>query len=61
VAALVQLRSRAAAVIADGMGGDAANLEKAQRALQHRARMNGHAGSGEYVSEMEQSTTVGRE
>jgi fructose-bisphosphate aldolase class I len=38
-------------------GGDAANLEKAQEALQHRARMNGLARSGEYVSEMEQSTT----
>jgi fructose-bisphosphate aldolase class I len=37
-------------------GGDAANLAKAQGILQHRARMNGLARNGEYVSELEHST-----
>ncbi len=32
--------------------GDASNLEKAQRALQHRARMNGLARNGEYSPEL---------
>jgi fructose-bisphosphate aldolase, class I len=36
-------------------GGDAANLEKAQKALQHRARMNGLARSGEFSPELENS------
>ena len=36
-------------------GGDAANLEKAQGALQHRARMNGLARSGEFSPELEDS------
>ena len=34
-------------------GGNAANVEPAQRALQHRARMNGLARSGEYAPELE--------
>jgi fructose-bisphosphate aldolase class I len=36
-------------------GGDAANIEAGQRALAHRARMNGLARSGDYTAEMESS------
>jgi fructose-bisphosphate aldolase class I len=36
-------------------GGDAANVEAGQRALAHRARMNGLARSGDYTAEMESS------
>jgi len=36
-------------------GGDAANVEAAQHALQHRARMNGLARSGEYSADLESS------
>lgn len=36
-------------------GGDAANVEAAQRALQHRARMNGLARSGKYSADLESS------
>jgi fructose-bisphosphate aldolase class I len=34
-------------------GGDPANLERGQRALAHRARMNGLATMGEYTAELE--------
>jgi fructose-bisphosphate aldolase, class I len=37
-------------------GGDASNLEAAQAALAHRARMNGLARSGEWSPAMEEST-----
>jgi fructose-bisphosphate aldolase class I len=36
-------------------GGDQANVEAGQRALAHRAAMNGLARSGEYTSELESS------
>jgi fructose-bisphosphate aldolase class I len=36
-------------------GGDPANVEAGQRALAHRARMNGLARSGAYTAEMESS------
>jgi fructose-bisphosphate aldolase class I len=36
-------------------GGDPANVGAAQRALAHRARMNGLARSGDYTAEMESS------
>lgn len=36
-------------------GGDTANVEAAQRVLQHRARMNGLARSGEYSTNLELS------
>lgn len=36
-------------------GGDTANVEAAQRVLQHRARMNGLARSGEYSENLELS------
>jgi fructose-bisphosphate aldolase, class I len=37
-------------------GGDPANVEAAQRALLHRARMNGLARSGEYSAELDTSS-----
>jgi fructose-bisphosphate aldolase class I len=36
-------------------GGDPSNVERAQKALLHRARMNGLARSGEYSAELETS------
>jgi fructose-bisphosphate aldolase class I len=36
-------------------GGDTVNIEAAQRVLQHRARMNGLARSGEYLANLELS------
>ncbi len=36
-------------------GGDPANVEAGQRALAHRARMNGLARNGDYTAEMESS------
>jgi fructose-bisphosphate aldolase, class I len=39
-------------------GGDAANVEAAQRAFAHRARMNSRAVAGEWNAELEQPVTV---
>jgi fructose-bisphosphate aldolase, class I len=37
----------------DAWKGDATNVEAGQRALHHRARLNGAARSGSYTSDME--------
>ena len=52
---LLLLRPRAAAAPLQAWSGDAGNVEAAQAALAHRARMNGLARSGEWSPSLESS------
>ena len=58
LAALVLLRSRAAGLRAPGVGRERGNVEAAQAAFLHRARMNSLAAAGEWSAELERAVAV---
>ena len=58
VAALVLVRARAAGAGAQGMARSGRERRRAQRALDHRAKMNGAASSGQYTPELEREAAA---